>query len=112
MAGQQMIAPIIIYNFGDVLIFETVEKAERYIEPIDIDNNEYIAYDSEGRLLRLIVRSRNRVHIEATEAEPNHADEVRKILIDFLAYVGLLRDRLLNATLQDLIVEGLKYKTE
>lgn len=43
--------PIIIYDNGDLLIFESIEKAESYLEPIDIDI--YTGYDSQGHLLSL-----------------------------------------------------------
>lgn len=43
--------PVIADNHGDLLIFESVSKAEAYIEAIDVLNNEYVLYDSEGRLL-------------------------------------------------------------
>ncbi|MUV14522.1 hypothetical protein [Noviluteimonas gilva] len=46
--------PIIIDEHGDVSVFESVEAAARYIEPIDVRNNEYVAYDSAGYLLRLV----------------------------------------------------------
>ncbi len=43
--------PIIVDNYGDVLVFKSVDDALVYLEPIDVLNNEYIAFDAEGRLL-------------------------------------------------------------
>ena len=49
--------PIIIDEHGDVEVYNSVEEAAMNLEAIDVENNEYIAYDSEGRLLRLIPNS-------------------------------------------------------
>ena len=38
--------PIVIDEHGDISIFPSVEAAARYMEPIDVRNNEYVAYDS------------------------------------------------------------------
>lgn len=46
--------PIIIDEHGDISFFRSVEAAARYIEPVDVHNNEYIVYDSTGYLLNLI----------------------------------------------------------
>lgn len=46
--------PIIIDEHGDISIFQSVEDAARYIEPIDVRKNEYVAYDSSGFLLELV----------------------------------------------------------
>jgi competence transcription factor ComK len=45
--------PIIVDEKGPVYIFETLRDAELYLEPIDVKNNRYVAYDSESRWLRL-----------------------------------------------------------
>jgi hypothetical protein len=46
--------PIVLDDHGDISLFLSVEAAARYIEPIDIRNGEYIAYDSAGFLLELV----------------------------------------------------------
>src|SRR5690606_19360688 len=47
--------PIIVSENGDILVFPTVGEACAYLEPIDVKNGEYIAYDSDGQLLELKV---------------------------------------------------------
>lgn len=49
--------PIIIDEHGDISIFLSVAEACDYLEPIDVKNNEYSAYDSEGRCLKLGIAS-------------------------------------------------------
>ena len=46
-----MTPPIVIDENGDVTLYQSVEAAARSLEPIDIKNNEYVAYDSEGFVL-------------------------------------------------------------
>ena len=46
--------PIVIDEHGDISLFSSVESAARYVEPMDVRNNEYIAYDSAGFLLKLV----------------------------------------------------------
>ena len=58
--------PIIVYENGDVSVFASVEDAEISLEPPDVESNRYVAYDSEGRLLRLIPTS-PRIKIKSAE---------------------------------------------
>jgi hypothetical protein len=76
--------PIIIYDNGDLLIFESIDKAESYLEPIDIDI--YTGYDCEGHLLSLTEQG-DRVTIRLAETEPNHFNELRHVLIEFLSRI-------------------------
>jgi hypothetical protein len=110
-----MKTPIIIYEHGDISFFESVQDVERYLEPIDVKNDEYIAYDSEGRLLQLSVEHRtpvDRVVLSYSETQPMHALELKQILLDFFTRVGVNKEWLSNATLEELSAEGIKnYKT-
>lgn len=103
--------PIIVDETGDVAIFESVRAAELYLEPIDVKDDRYVAYDSEGRLLRL-VPTEPRITIESAEAIPTHSADVRKALIGVLDYFGTDREWLARASLQELAEKGLEYKTK
>jgi hypothetical protein len=83
---------------GDLRIFSTIAEAERYMEPVDVTNGEYVCYDSEGRLLavrvdprervsRTVVSNRYGVTVSAGQDEPRHANELRSALLAFLAKV-------------------------
>ncbi|MFM6268229.1 MAG: hypothetical protein ACKPGT_03580 [Microcystis sp.] len=106
---NSIIYPIIVYDNGDLLIFESNRIAESYLEPIDID--VYTAYDCKGHLLKLMIQN-NRVIIQLAEREPNHINELRQILIGFMLRLGVQSDWLSNASLQDLIIKSLEYKTQ
>ena len=90
-----MKAPIIINGHGNVSIFESVEHAEQYLEPINVKNNEYVVYDSTGRLLQSAIcktklpsifcesKFIETVRISAIENGSDRSGELHKLLIKF-----------------------------
>ena len=50
-----MKTPISINDHGDVSTFSSVEEAETYMEPIDVERGEYIVTDADGRRLAVEV---------------------------------------------------------
>lgn len=111
--------PIIIDENGDLGFFKSITDAERYMEPIDVRNQEYVAYDSEGRRLDLRVEeevvtewlglkktTRGRVRIVQAEERATHTEELKNMLRVFLEKLGAPPDSLHSATLQDLIAAG------
>jgi len=109
-----MKTPIIANNRGDVCVFETIENAEKYIEPIDIKNNSWIIYDSEGRLLEALVIRRSiffrRVVLKACEQEPTHANDLRNLLIRFLSRAGESTEVIKTCSLPQLTEKALRHK--
>lgn len=108
--------PIIVNENGALTFFQSITDVERYLEPIDVRNQEYVAYDSDGRQLELGVEQetmagwlglgktiRERVRIVQAEETATHAEELKKILRVFLQKLGGPSDSLHTATLQDLI---------
>ena len=94
--------PIVVDAKSEVLLFRSPERAEAYLEAIDVRNGEYAAaYDSEGRRLELGVRSVERrflglirtqldlVDVRALEDEPSHAAELATLLKTHLLRQGL-----------------------
>ena len=101
-------APIVVTEPGDADVFETVEAAERYVEHYDVGC--LTAYDSEGRLLRLLPTT-PRITIEAAEWTPNHVEQARDVLLQFLQAVGESDETLSSRSLAELFTIGLKYRT-
>ena len=50
-----MKTPISINENGDVSTFASVEEAETYMEPVDVERGEYIVMDADGRRLTVEV---------------------------------------------------------
>lgn len=110
-----MKTPLIIDNYGDLLIFDTLESAETYLEPIDILNHEYVGYDAEGCLLSFSVYenqlSIDKVIVSLAEQEPTHQAELKEKLNKFLKY--LQEVELETLTLEELVKIGVsKYQTK
>ena len=53
MGLKTVTPPFVIDENGDVSLYRSVEAAARALEPIDVKNGEYVAYDSEGFVLAL-----------------------------------------------------------
>jgi hypothetical protein len=104
--------PITIDDHGDINIFETIEEAEKYVEPIDARRGDFVAYDSEGRLLRSQIVKRGllgpRVKLEPTETVPKHASALRARLIGFLSKLGESRPLLEADSLDGLITRTIR----
>jgi hypothetical protein len=100
--------PIIIDESGDILVFDSLESAERHLEPIDILNGEFVGYDAEGRLLN-IVPNGFIAKISLAELEPTHADNLEKVLRDLFLDVDPSPEWVINASLEELIQKVLKY---
>ena len=50
-----MKTPISINENGDISSFASVEEAESYMEPIDVEHGEYVVTDSVGHVLSVSV---------------------------------------------------------
>jgi hypothetical protein len=46
-----MKTPILINEHGDISTFASVEEAESYMEPIDVERGEYVVTDADGEPL-------------------------------------------------------------
>jgi len=50
--------PIIINEHGDISFYRSLKKASSAVEAVDVKNNEYIAYDGEGKLLEFELQTK------------------------------------------------------
>lgn len=54
--GQLLMkTPISINEHGDITSFASVEEAEMYMEPVDVERGEYVVTDASGRQFSLEV---------------------------------------------------------
>jgi len=110
---------IVVYEPGDVNIFQSIEDAERYLESPDVD--QLIAYDSEGRFLDLKVPESKglsflgigvipvtKVTISSAESQPAHIEDLQEILHGLLQHLEVSMEWLEKATLDDLLVKSIE----
>lgn len=128
--------PIIICESGDVHIYDSIDKAARSIESLDVLQGEYIVYDSEGYVLDLHVDELyiprgpkwlrwllgvpiGPVEIRGRKESQPREQELRSTLVDFLrrlaedARYGVQLDAnwLSTATLPELIAKARHPRT-
>lgn len=107
--------PIFIFEDEDCSCFENLQDAARGLEAIDVIENIFEAYDSEGRLLKLTAKDEfDTVKISLAEDSSSHQDELKEKLILALKYfheIGKLDniDWLEDAMLEDLVNEIVKF---
>lgn len=108
-----MMLPIIVYEHGDVMFFDSIDTAERYIEPVDVNNREYTAYDRLGRQLELSLTSDGLVAINLTRPVIEKSKELREILQRLLVQIGESEMWAEEASLPELIKIGAEvFRTE
>jgi len=108
-----MTPPIIAVDPGDILVFRTLDLAERYLDPEDVENGVYTIYDSEGRILHANAGYHpRRIQIRAEEQEPKHRSDLQDALRHFLDQVGENPDWLEVASLEEMVkLIASKYPT-
>jgi hypothetical protein len=104
--------PIIAYNFGDTLIFRSIHAVESYVEPIDVQTGEYVFYDSTGALVTAAITPRQKIVLRLVEPAINRANELQTILRNHLAMLGEPAAWLEQASLEALVAQCLRYKTD
>ena len=113
--------PIIIDDHGDISVFESVERAERYLEPDDAETDPINIFDADGRLLVQRVIKKRRpwlghvrvVELQSSEGEPQHQRQLRNTLIKFLSFLEEEPEESYDSwSLSELIQKGLEYKIE
>jgi hypothetical protein len=108
--------PIIVNDNGDLLAFDTVEKAERYLEPQDVrEDNEL--FDGEGRVLKEVIVKHllaKRVKLEPATEPGVGTSRLRDLLADFLSRTGTRSEKpLAEWSLEALLLEMiLHHRTE
>lgn len=95
-------------------VFPSQEAAEGYIEAVDVLDEVYIAYDSEGRLLRFEVfgyqgPGTGSVELHNAESAPTHEEELVRKLRTFFERTDAPPDWLATASLEQVVEYSLRY---
>ncbi|MEQ8674409.1 MAG: hypothetical protein RLP44_06825 [Aggregatilineales bacterium] len=105
-----MIPPIIVCESDDLNIFLSVFDAESYLEFIDVENNEYIAFDSNGLCLDLGVNVETQRVIISQQSPINRRPELLRDKIEkFMRYMKVNPSWIENATLEGLIEKTVEF---
>jgi hypothetical protein len=84
--------PIILGGDGGAEVFQTKEEAERYTEPVDIENGEYVAYDAAGRLLDLGISADGlRGQLMLPDPPEDRSAELAEVLRTMLGHIAEAR---------------------
>jgi len=115
-SAEEIVPPIIIDEDSSLIFFESVRSAEGYLEVIDVENDEYVGYDSRGRLLALTVEKprvqglarllgmpAERVVIGLAELDSSHSVQLRDAVQRFLLQLRALPEGSDTLALSELI---------
>ncbi len=98
-----LVAPVfVIEGLDDVYVYGSVEEAALSLEPWWVLENLGVAYDAEGRLLRLAVDKHN-VVISPGDPTPLHASDLESSLRSYLQSIGETLGDDPEASLVDLV---------
>jgi hypothetical protein len=73
--------PILILakDCGDILKFDSIQEMQHRLEKIDVENDEYDAWDRNGMPLKLTVQQPEWLHIEAQSRE-SEVEKVKELI--------------------------------
>lgn len=110
--------PIIVVDRrgDDLSVYNSNEDAESHLEAVDVKNNEYRAYDSQGQLLALEIfikkkpiifglykKKEELIRFRPVENEPLHDNELRSALYKYFRKIGVYDDSFILKNMDQLI---------
>lgn len=100
--------PIVVCNRGDLVVFLSVRRAEQNLEAIDVENDEYVIYDSAGTLIAPHLVD-GMLHLRPAEGAPQHAGELRRTIARFIQRAGDGGPEVESLHLSELVQRALRY---
>lgn len=79
---------VLAKDCGEVSRFNSIEEMQRQLEEIDVENDEYTAWDRTGTLLKLSVQKPVWLRIEP-EALQSQQSQLRDALMQYAAALGV-----------------------
>jgi hypothetical protein len=121
--------PIFIYEPVDLEVFQSVEAAQSWLEPIDVEAETYVVFDSEGKKLNLkVIKSKEAAgrwlfifkkyfteNIVIEDSGERSPEKLKEILLEFLSYPkfsktqGVTVDLLKKCSLPDLVARAVPF---
>lgn len=105
---NKLALPVYLIEGKDIIIYSSVSDLQGHLEPIDIRDNNYSCYDSEGRLLKLETDGRY-IKLLVTEEEPKHTDKLEASLREYLIGMKESTAEEMNCDLPCLVNLSMKY---
>jgi hypothetical protein len=118
LVNGPLVLPIFVPAEGDLFVFDSVDVAESWLEPVDVRSGSLVsAYDAAGRRLDIRVRGPTRsdrypverVVIVCAEESPSGRAELLEILRTYLESVGEEATLLSKASLAELQVHARRH---
>jgi len=113
--------PIFVSEPNDLYAFDSLSDLQLHLEPVDVEDGIYEAYDSEGRRLSLramgvrrgwlgsIDQHKASIIVARAEQTPTHAEALRGLLVSFLSAVEKEGPPLDGLSLQELESRALPH---
>ena len=79
---------VLAKDCGEVSRFNSIEEMQRQLEEIDVENDEYTAWDRTGTPLKMSVQKPVWLRIEPEILKP-HQSQLRDALIQYAATLGV-----------------------
>lgn len=94
--------PIIVLSkdSGEVSIYQTFEELEHAVEKIDIENNEYKAWDANGHALMLGVQKPSWLCVELSDLDESG---LRAAITEFISSLGIPHEQTDDAPIAGII---------
>lgn len=83
--------PIIIIENGDISVFDSLDKLYNYLEIIDVENNEYSAYDAKGLNLVFQIITENKRYFNLLESKDN-TEKLSLEIVQFLKRINIYKN--------------------
>lgn len=119
-----ILPPLFVFEQNSIDIFHNIQDLENKLEPVDVENNAYQAFDSLGNLLELSVISKETRFlwkftlsvkaVKVSNSYPNHQNDLlEKLQVSYLQYSkqdGSFENMTLKA-LQEKVIQLCGYTT-
>ena len=103
--------PIFLWRSGTLDAFDTVEELAKRYSPADLAEGDFIACDSEGRILLAGRGSDGSAVLACDEQQPPSPDVLRNILRGYLERSGMSAEELDSLPLAALVEEHIYRRT-
>lgn len=112
-----MRAPFVLSESGTLLFFASATTLESYVEVPDVENKEYVAYDRDGQMLRMVIQpfsstiglwtAKSPILLAPCDPPRFESEQLRELLVRFVARIGAQTDVKRDETIDSLLLDAL-----